>query len=264
MKKMIALSLCLALALTLCACGNNTPPAGPEENVTPSPEKSVSEPTVESTLEPTDEPTSEPESVHPYAWLGYEALPDCKYMDCIAAQVFYREYDLYVAGYVTPCLEASDGRNTYSFDGNNISLTLDGMVYAFNERSMIYMVRDMTGVYPATLEARKKQMKTGTNATGRVFQGTGNEPVPLYCDESSDSTSYDYYEFLIDGSAGVTTVSTLERVYFKDGDVFAIWSQVTIGEKIIGTTQVITAISGEPDPALLALPANFDDYEPYE
>lgn len=62
---------------------------------------------------------------------------------------------------------------------------------------------------------------------------------------------------------GDTTFTLLERIYFKDGDVFAIYG-LTTGDTVVENTQVITALSGSPDPALFALPANFDEYKLYD
>ena len=64
----------------------------------------------------------------------------------MATGVFYREYDSCISGYAMPMEQASDGVNTYQFDGSNITLNLNGMVYSLNARGKQYMQKDMTAM----------------------------------------------------------------------------------------------------------------------
>ena len=50
--------------------------------------------------------------------------------------------------------------------------------------------------------------------------------------------------------------------FIKDGDVYAINTLITNGDHLTEATEVITAISGTPDPALFALPKDFAEYKP--
>lgn len=261
MKKLIAFVLATLMLLSLAACGASSPAAPAAEAPVPTAEKAEEAAATEdltATAEPaaTAEPPEE-KAVSPYAWLGYEELPQCNYFDIMATGVFYREYDSYITGYSVPTVQASDGVNTYQFDGSNINLNLNGMVYGLGVRGKQYMEKDMTETYKSTLAKQNENRINGVDATGKEFTGTGNEPVPLLSD-SGDAASYEYYEFTSE-QMGMTL---RERIYFKDGDVYAIHQLITMGENSTELTEVIKLVSGEPDPALFALPDDFAEYTP--
>lgn len=114
--------------------------------------------------------------------------------------MYYREYDQYCLGYSFHCAEAMDGANYYE-KCPDLSLILDGVVYRFNDSSMIYMVTDKSDYYPDTLARNARLRSEGIDETGKVYQGVGSEPVPAYRD-GGDTGSYDYYEFFTDASYG--------------------------------------------------------------
>ena len=267
MKKLTAAVLATLMLLSLAACGAGQPAAPQAAAPGPTaeqPEKvaATEEPMATEASALTDAPaaTEEPAAekpVSPYAWLGYGELPQCRYFDIMATGVFYREYDSYISGYSLSTVQASDGVNTYQSDGGNISLNLNGMVYSLSVRSKQYMQKDMTAAYQSTLATQNENRVNGVDTTGKEFAGTGAEPVPLLSD-GGDSASYEYYEFTSE-QLGMTL---RERIYFKDGDVYAIHQLVTVGESTTELTEVIRLVSAEPDPALFTLPADFDEYTP--
>ena len=259
MKKSLAVACIIIMLFTLAACGKQSAPAteAPAPTAEPAAEAAATEEPAAAEEPAAVEKPAEEKPVSPYAWLGYEELPQCNYFDIMATGVFYREFDSHISGYSVPTVQASDGVNTYQFDGSTISLNLNGMVYSLNVRGKQYIEKDMTATYQSTLAAQNENRMNGVDAAGKEFAGTGNEPVPLLSD-SGDSADYEYYEF-----TGEQMGATLrERIYFKDGDVYAIHQLFTMGENTTELTEVIKLVSAKPDPALFALPADFDEYTP--
>lgn len=200
--------------------------------------------------------------VSPYAWLGYAELPQNNYFDIIATGCFYRTYDVYTLGLVSHQVQASDIKNQYQFDGgNNITLNLNGMTYVLNQKNKTYFKRDATSIWATTLETQANNREKGINSTGKKFVTKGVGPVPLLC-ENGDAADYTYYEFLADSSTTDNPCTLRDRIYFKDGDVYAIHTLVTMGTTETEMTEVITEVSCSPDAALFALPADFDQYKP--
>ncbi len=268
MKKAIVVLLTVILSFSFAACG--TPEGTPEGSAsvalqaTEQAERMEPEPESGSEAEATSAPTPSPTGIHPYAWLGLQDMPHCNYLDFIASQHYLRVVDFYVDSYVVEKTEAVDGLNTYSKDQNGLTLNLDGMVYSFNDASMIYMTNDMTAMLEDARQARAEHVEKGINEYGRVFQNIGQGAIPLYADATGDTSEYEYYEYLTGASDEAQTASLTERFYMKDGDVFAIYSLAGMGDSEVESTEVIKSITSDLPEDILALPANFDAYTLYE
>lgn len=273
MKRIFAAAFSLAALLLLTACAKGEPisealPASTAEPTAVPTAEPAPEPMPEPTAEPAEhaaEPTVEPVQetyVSPYAWLGYAELPQNHYYDILATGCFCREYDFYALGHVVHQKQASDITNQFSFDGmNTVSLILNGMTYVLNTKNKTYAERDAASAWQNTLAMQAENRAKGINLTGKKYVTAGSEPVPLLC-ENGDAESYNYYEFLTDLSSSGTVYTMRERIYFKDGDVYAIHTLITSGEHLTESAEVITLVSGTPDPSLFALPEDFNAYAP--
>ncbi len=105
-------------------------------------------------------------------------------------------------------------------------------------------------------------MKNGENIKGRSFHGTGKEAVPIISEED-DKTEYEYYEYNYPETEKNSGDSIIERYYFKDGDVFAIYTKATWGDTVIEDTEVIKSISGDIPDGTFELP-DLSGYEKKE
>lgn len=247
MKKLLVVSILLAMSLSLVACGNDgTSSSENSQSSTGGKASSTSE--------------SVQKGVAPYAWLGLEDMPQCNYLDLLAGQHYIRTFDAYTGRYVVEGTEAVDGLNLYKKENDTVSLLLDGMEYTFSNRTMTYMTIDMTSTIESLRDARAEHVTRGINEFGRAFQGSGSGSIPLYADSSGDTASYEYYEYLVDSSPDTGTNTLTERFYMKDGDVFAIYKLATVGNKKTEITEVIKTASKDIPEGLLALPENLDEY----
>ena len=260
MKKIVAIALAAILLFALAACSKNeaaqpAPALAVDATVAPTATaEPTPEPTAAPTAEPTPAPTDTPAPLSPYNWLGYPEMPRCNYLDRIASQRYYREYTSYIelgsGVYGAESIEATDGANTYERSitgGDGETYKLAGMIYSFNNRNMTYMETDLTSLYAAQPTIAER-IAANENATGKVFNGMGRSAVPFYA--SIDSAAYDYYEY----SAGSGALMLIERLYMKDGDVFAVYSLV--GDKDSGTayTIVTTKMTADIPEGIFELP----------
>ena len=265
MKKAITMFLCLLLMLTVCACASSPSPAAADAQADPADKEAAVEPTpkptaeptaaptLEPTPEPTPEPTATPEPLSPYNWLGYPEIPQCNYLDLVCSQHYYREYTSYITlggdAVGATYIEAIDDRNTYTENMNGgRTYFVDGLRYSVNERNKTYLFDDWTELYAAVPNAAEKAA-SNINTTGKEFQGTGKAIIPMY--ETVDPAEYEYYEYLTNASS---EMSMTERVYLRDGDVFAIYTGVKSGEQLSEITYVTTLITGDIPEGLFEVP----------
>ena len=200
------------------------------------------------------------ETVSPYAWQGLEDMPQCAYLDALCSYHYYREYTSYVMGYATKNVEAVDGANTFKGTDSSRTYSVDGRVITFNDSSKNYMEYNMdSSIAETAAEQIEKNKAEGTNLPGRAFVGTGSGVIPEYSETEDDQTEYEYYEYNYPGYEEYGT-KMVERFYLKDGDVFAVWKETTMGENTVGTTEVVQSMSGEIPKGTFDIPST-DGYE---
>lgn len=251
MKKLFMVLLCILLTLSLCACSNSAEPAEAAEITPPPIDEAALEQAAQEAAEPeVEEP--EPEALSPYNWLGYPEVPQCQYLDLIASQHYYREYVNYiefgdsVAG--VPYTEAIDDRNTYQMDMNGTATYyVEGIRYSVDEEDKTYSYNDWKSLYDLTPTAAERA--AANQNPGKEFQGTGTEAIPLY--ETVDATEYEYYEYL---SPVDDENYTIEKLYLRDGDVFAIYTFAKLGEYETAVAAVTTLITGDIPEGLFEVP----------
>ncbi len=247
-KKIIAALVTAAAVAAMTACGNNTGSDTSEAQGS----------AVTETSSETSETSSSSEglegTVAAYEILGLQDMPECNYLDCIAGYHYIQVYDAYALGIVTEQTEAVDGVNTYQENASSITYSVDGHIVSINENSKSYMEYDMG---EDTIELAQSQlnkaMEEGINVTGREFQGKGSGIIPLYSDDGDDQ-EYEYYEYLTDASTESMAMSTLERFYMNDGDVFAIYTKATLGETETEMTKVIKSIKTDIPEGTFTIP----------
>ena len=172
MKKYLIMITAAVMILMLAACGGTSDkPAGE----TPEGKGTEQEEAAE-------------ESVHPYAWLGLEDMPECDYLDALASNKYYKESDNYIKdmSYVSKEINARDGINSYKKNENSLVYSVDGKTYSINENSKSYMEKDMSDMAEDLQEQYDSAMENGTNIYGRKAYGTGSEAVPIYSKEKGD------------------------------------------------------------------------------
>ena len=228
-------------------------------------EETEKEETEEKTTEETAEEAkdSEEASFSPYAILGLQDMPQCKYLDLLCGYHYLTTSDYYTMGIVTEQTEAVDGINSYKESDNQRSYSVDGHVLSINDNAKQYMEYELGDTL--IKEAKKnleKAMETGQAVNARVFQGTGKSAVPLYSDDG-DTAEYEYYEYLTDSSTDSATMKMTERFYMKDGDVFAIYTETTMGNTTVAVTKVVKDITGDIPEGTFELP-DLTGYEKYE
>ena len=189
------------------------------------------------------EPAGEPGGAA-YAWLGLQDMPKCKYLDALATYHYIREFTSLSMGYVSECVEAVDGVNTFSTTGTMKSYRVDGKVLSVNDASKNYSEFDMTDMVDLTRQNLEMFKESGENMVGRAFVGTGKEPIPAYAEQYNDPEEYEYYEYNRPESEEIGMPMT-EKFYMKDGDVIAVYMNTfnSEGESIASSTEVIKSIS---------------------
>ena len=198
----------------------------------------------------------------PYAWLGMPEMPKCDYMDALASYHYIETYDNYAMGLKIEETNAVDGINTYKENKNTRVYSIDGHAVSVNDSAKVYSEMEM-GDAEAAKKSLEEAMASGENVFGRHFVGTGSEAIPLYSDEG-DTAEYEYYEY--DYPEGEEySYSTIERYYMKDGDVFAIYTKVIVGDAGLETetTKVIKSVSTEIPEGTFELP-DLTGYELFE
>lgn len=232
------------MVLMLAACGSSSP-AGDQEPA----EATESE---------------ESAGVSPYAWLGFQDMPECNYLDILSKKHFYKESDMYVAGlsYVSKQTNAEDGINTFKEDEDSIDYSVGGKILTINKNNKTYMEEDMSDMAESAEEQYTSAMKDGTNLYGRSFNGTGSEAIPIYSDEAGDKNEYEYYEYHYP-ELEESGDSYIQRLYLKDGDVFAIYEKTTWGDTVIESTEIIKKMSADIPEGLFEFP-DLSGYEKLE
>ena len=246
MKKYLCLLIALLLLLSACGKTTETKPAQEEAPAQSEPAAQEEAPEEEAPAQegtPVKDEVVEPEAepVSPYAWLGLQDMPQCRYLDLLCSNHYYQVYDSYVLGLKSEIIEAADGIDAYQLNGGTTSLTVDGMIYSITDSIQSYMEYDMTDSIAQAEENMKSAMENGTNMKGRTFNDTGVSAIPQYADEG-DTAEYEYYEYVTE-NPGVSKVT--ERFFMKDGDVFAIYTLTEMGETKLETTNVIKSITGD-------------------
>ena len=134
----------------------------------------------------------------------------------------------------------------------------EGGVLASNvENSKIYMEYDMESLAETAKETYEAAMKDGTNIIGRAFVEKNKGTIP----GSDDTTEYEYYEYNYPDAEEAGT-STTERFYMKDGDVYAVWQKVKLGESEVESVETIKSISGDIPAGTFDLP-DLSGYQKY-
>lgn len=253
MKKkylMIITTALLAVMLTFAfaACGDSSDTSSQDAQDTAQEETAATE-----------------EALHPYAWLGMQDMPQCNYLDALATSHYYRKANTYVDGmsYVGKETNAVDGINTYKDDEYNTTYSIDGKVTVINKSTKTYMEQDASDLADTAKENLENAMKTGTNLSGRAFQGTGSEAIPIYSEQEDDTAEYEYYEYNYPETEASSDNSVIERYYMKDGDVFAIYTKTILGDTEVASTDVIKSMSGDIPEGTFDLP-DLSDYEKSE
>lgn len=260
MKKAITQFTCLFLVLAVCACASSASPTAANAQTDPAVKEAASEPTLQPTaeptaaptLEPTAEPTTTPAPLSPYNWLGYPEIPQCDYLDLVCSQHYYREYTTYIElggdALSAPSVEAIDDRNTYSAkNSGGRNYYVDGHRYSINDNKKTYMFDDWTNLYAVTPTAAEK---AASNINpGKEFQGTGKGRIPIY--KAVDPAEYEYYEYILNTSSDMAVT---ERVYLRDGDVFAIYTGLKQGKQLTEMVEVTTLITGDIPEGLFKVP----------
>ena len=261
MKKILKItSLLLALTLALSAfvsCGKKK---GPTDNDNAPADTAVSGDTAEQSSESITVKT--PEEVHPYAWLGLEAMPKCNYLDLVASNHYVMVSDFYALSVVTEQTEAVDGINTYTGNGASRTYSIDGVTYSINESSKMYMEYDMSSSAEISRASIENSMANGINTSGRVYSTTGKGSIPLYSDRTGDTAEYEYYEYITDSSADTVINKLTERFYLKDGDVFAVYQMSEVSTLSTESLKVIKSISSDIPEDMLTVP-DLTDYKKY-
>ena len=256
-RKYLMIIFTALLAIMLAACGSAS-------------DTSSQEGSQESSLEQTEatgdgDAADAGEAVHPYAWLGLQDIPECHYLDVLSTNHYIKVSDEYIAGmsHVVRETNAVDGINTYKENENSKVYSIDGMTYSINEDSKSYIEMDMGDIAESALESSISAMESGTNLYGRSLVGTGSEVIPIYSDETEDKDEYEYYEYNYPEAEKSTDTSEIERFYLKDGDVFAIYTKITMGDSVVESTEVIDSISGDIPEGTFDLP-DLSGYEKME
>lgn len=235
MKKYLIMMTAVLLILMLTACGGTSDKPADE---TPEGESQKQEEETE-------------ESVHPYAWLGLQDIPECDYLDALASNHYYKKSDVYIKGmsYVSKEINARDGINTYKKNENTLVYSIGGKVVSINSSGKSYMEEDMSDMAEDHQEQFDEAMEKGTNLYGRSFKETGSEAIPVYSEEKGDDTEYEYYEYSYpDFEASGDNYSEVERFYLKDGDVFAVYTKITMGDTETEATEIVKKMTTDiPD-----------------
>ena len=255
-KNYLIIMIAAVMVLMLAACGSSSDTSAQETS-------QDSGETQEEAAEETAEP--EEEAVNPYAWLGLEDMPECDYIDILATDHYYKKSRQYIDGlsYVSDEINAVDGVDTYKEDKYTLVITVDGKTTSINKDAKTYMENDMGDLAESAQEARDEARENGTNMIGRSFKETGSGTIPVYSDVEGDKDEYEYYEYTYPDFEETGDNSETERFYMKDGDVFAIYAKISLGETVVETTEVIDSMSGDIPDGTFNLP-DLSDYEKQE
>ena len=251
-KRYLMIIIAVLMSLMLAACGSSSGTSDDEGSQDSGQEQT--------------EAAETDGSVDSYAWLGFQDIPKCDYLDILATNHYYKESEEYIEGlsYVSEQINAVDGINTYKKeDAERITYSIEGKVTVVNESNKSYMEEDASDLAEDAKEQIDNAMKEGTNLYGRAFIGTGSEAIPVYSDQTGDNTEYEYYEYNYPEFEKDSDNKEIERVYLKDGDVFAIYQKITMGETEVASTEVIKKMSGEIPDGLFDLP-DLSGYEKIE
>ena len=158
MKKYLMILTAAVMVLMLAACGSSS--EAPSQDEAPAGEQ---EPAAE------EEETAAPE-VNPYAWLGFQDIPECDYMDALASNHYYKKSEVHIDGlsYVSKQINAVDGINTYKEDENSKVWSVGGkptFMDASSERPVKKLCRS------------RKTTKTNTNITNTTTPKWKNHPT---------------------------------------------------------------------------------------
>ena len=124
------------------------------------------------------------------------------------------------------------------------------------------MQQDASDLAEDAKESLESAMETGENRYGRNFKGTGTGTIPILSDNGDDA-EYEYYEYdypEMEASSGDTMI---ERYYMKDGDVYAIYTEATMGDTVVSSTEVIKKMTGDIPENTFELP-DLSKYEKME
>ena len=250
MKKYLMILTAAVMVLMLAACGSSS--EAPSQDEAPAGEQ---EPAAE------EEETAAPE-VNPYAWLGFQDIPECDYMDALASNHYYKKSEVHIDGlsYVSKQINAVDGINTYKEDENSKVWSVGGKILSLNESSKSYMEEDMSDMAEDREEIFSSAMEEGTNLYGREFRETGKEVVPI---QEDDKEEYEYYEYYYPEMEESSDNATTERYYLKDGDVFAIYTKAAMGETVVESTEIIKKMTSDIPDGTFDLP-DVSGYEKIE
>lgn len=266
-KKIITLAAIFAIgAPTLAACGASSDAPGTTAATTTSPAESTTAESAATTGTTTTADASSTEAatstaasdVQPYAWLGLQDMPKCNYLDILSTGKYIKTVDYSAMGITVEQTEAQDGANTFKKNPSTVSYSVDGKVLSINEASKIYMEYDMESLAETAKETYEAAMKDGTNIIGRAFVEKNKGTIP----GSDDTTEYEYYEYNYPEAEELGT-STTERFYMKDGDVYAVWQKVKLGESEVESVETIKSISGDIPAGTFDLP-DLSGYQKYE
>ena len=247
-RKHLIIFLILVLTLLLAACGSSGDTSSQDE----------AQDTAQEQTEVAED------TVHPYAWLGLQDMPECHYLDVLATNHYFMKSNEYIDGmsYVSKQTKAVDGINTYEKDEYNETYSIEGKVTTINLSNNTYMQHDASDLAEDAKENLESAMETGENRYGRNFKGTGTGTIPILSDNGDDA-EYEYYEYdypEMEASSGDTMI---ERYYLKDGDVFAIYTKTTMGDTEIASTEIIKKMSGKIPKKTFKLP-DLSKYEKNE
>lgn len=197
-----------------------------------------------------------------YAWLGLQDMPRCPYLDVLCTYHYYRVYTNYVLSFKQEQIEAVDGVNSYKKTDSNRVYSVDGRVISFSDSAKKYMEQDISGgLYNQAKDNLETSRADGVNMIGRQFVTTGTGVIPVYSDTEGDQTEYEYYEYEYPATLEATGYQMVERFYMKDGDVYAIYQQMSKDDKqASATTEVIESMSGEIPEGTFDIPST-DGYE---
>ena len=209
--------------------------------------------------EPAAEEAAEPEAVNPYAWLSFQDIPECDFMNALASNHYYKESEVHIKdlSYVSKQINAADGINSYKEDEYSKVWSVDGKMLSVNESSKSYMEQEMSDISEDRKEILKSAMEEGTNLYGRELKDTGKEVVPI---QEDDKDEYEYYEYYYPEMEESSDNSTIERYYLKDGDVFAIYTKTALGETVVESTEIIKKMSEDVPDGIFNLP-DVSDYK---
>lgn len=265
-KKIITLAAIFAIgAPTLAACGASSDAPGTTAATTTSPAESTTAESAATTGTTTTADASSTEAatstaasdVQPYAWLGLQDMPKCNYLDIISTGKYIKTVDHSAMGITVEQTEAKDGSDSLTKNPNSATYSVNGKVVSINESSKIYMEYDTGSLAETAKGTYEEAMKDGTNIIGRKFVEKGKGAIP----GSDDSTEYEYYEYNYPDAEEAGT-STTERFYMKDGDVYAVWQKVKLGETEVESIETIKSISGDIPAGTFDLP-DLSGYQKY-